>query len=191
MVVIPTPRTTVAGLEATAHKIEIAMHLMLVPHEDVVADDLASFEIAAAMEAGCIVDVAGSIIDRGLRIWTKRTSAAGGGCGRAPRCQQRFRSNSVFHPVHEGSECTNWTGSGASAAMSNPGSPEQTVEVLKIHEVRFMVRAVTRRHLAVVVDYAAREDQMIVGAHPGDHFAAVRLEPVQWSERVRHIGNVS
>src|SRR5215471_4466919 len=142
-------------VDARASKIETTIHLVLVLHEYIGTHGGFGFEIASAMKVGGIVDVAGSSIDRGFRIWTQGTSAAGGRRGGTARCQQRVRSHSVFHPTHESHESIDRTRPGSVSAMGNAWRTEQAIEVLNVPEAPPTARAVTRRHLAIVVDHPA------------------------------------
>src|SRR5262245_47818609 len=75
--------------------------------------------------------------------------------------------------------------------MADPGSSEQPIERLQLFEVGFVVPAVPRRHLAVVLDHAARIDELIIAANERKQLATVRLERIQRSEGVSHVGDVA
>src|SRR5262245_3118407 len=90
--------------ETGAGKVQRAVHLVLVARQRVVADDLPRFEIAPAVEAAGIVDVAASIVDRGLRVGTDRAGTAGGRRLRAATGEQGLRRNAILDPVHQSSK---------------------------------------------------------------------------------------
>src|SRR5262249_46547678 len=191
-VVVPHPMAfTDFFVNACASKIEFSIHLVLVLHKHIGTDSGMGFEIAAASEVGGVVNVAASLVDRGLGIGAEGTRAAGGRRGRAAGCQQQVRSFSVFHPLHQGPESIHRTWAGSAPAMGNSGCTKQAIEILNVLEMRHVAGAVTRGHLAIVVDNATGVYELIIAAHPGDHLAAVGFESVKWSERVGHVRDVA
>src|SRR5262249_7559458 len=66
----------------------------------------------------------------------------------------------------------------------------QPVEGLQISKIGLATLAVARRHLSIIVDHAARVDELIVAADEGKQLTAVLLKLVERPERVSYIGDV-
>ena len=79
----------------------------------------------------------------------------------------------------------------AATAVRDSGGAKQPIELLESIEVWLVVPAIARRHHAVVVDHAARIDELIVCADVCEQLAAVLLEGIERPEGVRHIGDIS
>jgi hypothetical protein len=77
MIVVAIVEAAVLLVDAGAVEVEMSLRLVLVARQRIVAHDGLRFEVAAAMEAGRGIDAARSIVDRGLRIGTQWTRAAG------------------------------------------------------------------------------------------------------------------
>src|SRR5260370_37944131 len=75
--------------------------------------------------------------------------------------------------------------------MAEAGRAEETVDAVKLVEIRLAVIAVARSHLAIVGDHAAGKDQMIVAADEGDHPAAVLLKGITGPGGVAPDGSIS
>src|SRR6185312_6430341 len=187
------------GIDAAAAEIEMAVDLVLVAHQDIGTHDLRRFEIAAAMPVGRIEDAARAGIDRGLRIGAERTRQR-----RATRtgalAQHLAWRNAMLDPVDQGLEvgAAYWPGSdGAegedgSATMAHAGRMEQAVEVLHALEAGLVVtRLVAPGHLAIVVEDAARIDELIVAADEGEELSAMRFEGVERGEGIGNVGDIA
>src|SRR6185437_4844707 len=75
--------------------------------------------------------------------------------------------------------------------MADAWGAEQAIEVLQAGEVRIVGVAVAPGHRAVVVDHAARIDELIVRADEGEELATVGLECVQRRKRIGHVGDIA
>jgi hypothetical protein len=101
LVIVPLDFVAIGWGQTCARKVQCAVHFVLVPHQRIVADNLLRFKVASAVEAVCIVDVATSIVDGGLRVRAERAAAASRRCGRAAAGKQGLRRNAILDPVHQ------------------------------------------------------------------------------------------
>src|SRR5438270_728430 len=112
----------------------------------------------------------------------------------------RVRRDAMLDPGDEGREvgAADRPGSGGAeredrgAAMADPGRMEQAVEVLHALEAGLIVmRLVALRHLAIIVEDAARIDELVVAADEGQELSAMRLESVERTEGIGKVGDVA
>ena len=163
---------------------------MLIFHEHVGADDAPLLEVSAAAKVRRVVGAAAAVVDRRLRIGTQRPATRDHAARRGRR-EDRFRRDAVLDPINERAEQVLRLRPAAAAAVADARSAEQPIKALQGLEVRLAGFAVPRRHLPVVVDHAARIDELIVGADVREQLAAVLLEGIERPEGVRHIGDIS
>jgi len=69
-IVVPIVQVANLGADAGTLKVQAAVHLVLVPRQNIGTDNLGSFEISATVEAVGVVDVAAAVVDCCLRIET-------------------------------------------------------------------------------------------------------------------------
>src|ERR1700726_3549734 len=97
----------------------------------------------------------------------------------------------MLDPIDQRAERNDRDRPDATAAMADAGRAEQAIEALQLLEVRLVAVAVARRHLAIIVDDAARIDQLIVAADESEQLAAMLLELVERSEGIGDVGDVA
>src|SRR5437868_12699917 len=166
-----------AAIDRARLEIERPVYLVLVLRENVGADGLGRFQVAAAAPIGGVVDVARTVILCCLRIRAQR-----------PRQNRRraltdhlVRRNALLNPVDEGSEVSAVPRPGPRgakaedrrAAVADAGRMEQAIEALHARKtVSVVVPLVALRHLSIVVENAARIDEVIVRAEESHHLSA-------------------
>ena len=78
------------------------------------------------------------------------------------------------------------------AAVADAGRMEQAIEALHARKtVSVVVPLVALRHLSIVVENAARIDELIVRAEESHHLSAACSEGVKRAERVGNVGDVA
>ena len=128
---IVVAETAIGRYETGALEIKISIHLVLVPRQHIFAHDIPLLEIAATMEIIGIIDAAGAIVDRGLRIRADRAGAAGRRRGGATTREQRLRRHALLDPFDKSAKRIDWNRTAAiDTAVPNAGRTEQTIEAL-------------------------------------------------------------
>src|SRR4051794_14767959 len=76
--------------------------------------------------------------------------------------------------------------------MADTGRMEQAIEALHAFEAGSIVPPlITLSHPPIVIEHAARVDELVVGADKCQQFSAARPEVVERAERVCHVGDVA
>jgi hypothetical protein len=185
-----------ARIHCTCLIVERPVDLVLILHEDIRADGFPGFEIAAAAPVGGVVGVARALVFRGLRVGAQRPREG----RRQALANHLVRRDAFLDPIDECREVGAVLRPGSRgaqaedrrAAVADAGRVEQAVEALHALEACSIVPSlVALRNLPVVVEHAARIDELVVRTDERDHLSAACLEGVERAERVGHIGDVS
>src|SRR5262249_24438997 len=148
-------------------------------------------QVASTMEVRRVIDAALAVINRVLRIRAQRSRATTRRSGAAPRGKQRRGWNALLHPFDQCSERIYRRRSCAAAAVPDTRRAKQPIEALQVLEVRLVVIAVPRSHLAVVLDDATRIDKLVIATDERQQFASACPKNIQRSEGVRNVGDVA